>query len=50
MNLVVLPLSALPPGKITLGNALLDSGILAVMIGLPVSLSASGYYGKTRIA
>jgi hypothetical protein len=46
MNLVVLPLSALPPGKITLGNALVDSGILAVMIGLPVSLSASGYYDK----
>src|SRR5580704_15904195 len=39
MNLVVLPLSALPPGKITVGKALLDASILAVMIGVPVSLS-----------
>ena len=38
MSLVVLPLSALPSRKITIGNALLDSLILAVMIGLPVSL------------
>ena len=49
MNLVVLPLSALPPGKITLQNALLDSLILAVMIGLPVSISASAYYRKARV-
>jgi hypothetical protein len=48
MNLVVLPLSALPPGKLTFGRALLDSAILAVMIGLPVSLSASSYYGEGR--
>jgi hypothetical protein len=46
MNLVVLPLSALPSRTITLGNALLDALILAVMIGLPVSLSARAYYGK----
>lgn len=46
MSLVVLPLSALPSRKITIGNALLDSLILAVMIGLPVSLSARAYYGK----
>jgi hypothetical protein len=46
MSLVVLPLSALPARKITIGNALLDSLILAVMIGLPVSLSARAYYGK----
>jgi hypothetical protein len=49
MNLVVLPLSALPPGKITVGKALLDASILAVMIGLPVSLSAGAYYGKARL-
>jgi hypothetical protein len=46
MNLIVLPLSALPPGTITIGKALLDGSILAVMIGLPVSMSASAYYGK----
>jgi hypothetical protein len=40
MNLIVLPLSALPPGAITIGNALLGGSILAVMIGLPVSFSA----------
>jgi hypothetical protein len=48
MSLVVLPLSALPSRKITIGNALLDSLILAVMIGLPVSLSARAYYGKGK--
>lgn len=44
MNLIVLPLSALPPGAIRPGKALLDCLILAVMIGLPASLSASAYY------
>lgn len=44
MNLVVLPLSALPPGTFNPGRALQDSLILAVMIGLPVSLSAGAYY------
>jgi hypothetical protein len=48
MSLVVLPLSALPSRKITIGNALLDSLILAVMIGLPVSLSARAYHGKGK--
>jgi hypothetical protein len=48
MSLVVLPLSALPSRKITIGNALSDSLILAVMIGLPVSLSARAYYGKGK--
>jgi len=47
MNLVVLPLSALPPSKLDPGKALLDASILAVMIGLPVSLSARAYYGET---
>jgi hypothetical protein len=49
MNLVVLPLSALPPSKIRIGNALLDSLILAVMIGLPVSLSARHLAPRDRI-
>jgi hypothetical protein len=44
MNLVVLPLTALPPSKLEPGRALLDASILAVMIGLPVSLSARAYY------
>lgn len=48
MNLVVLPLSALPPGTITIGNALKDGCILAVMIGLPSALSASAYYDKQK--
>jgi hypothetical protein len=39
MNVLILPLTALPPGTITISSALLESGILAVMIGLPVSLS-----------
>lgn len=40
MNLVVLPLSALPSGSVDLGKALIDALILSVAIGLPVSLSA----------
>ncbi len=44
MNLIVLPLSALPPGTIKPGNALLDCLILAAMIGLPCAISASAYY------
>ena len=44
MNLVVLPLSALPAGTIKPGKAILDALILVVMIGLPASLSASAYY------
>ena len=40
MNLVVLPLSALPTGNFDLGKALIDALILSVAIGLPVSMSA----------
>jgi hypothetical protein len=50
MNLIVLPLSALPPGTITIGKALQGGSILAVMIGLPVSLGASSYYREARPA
>lgn len=46
MNLIVLPLSALPRGTITPGKAILDASILAVTIGLPASLSASAFYRK----
>ncbi len=46
MNLIVLPLSALPGSTITIGGALLGGSILAVMIGLPASLSASAYWGS----
>lgn len=46
MTFIVLPLTALPPGTVTLKKALVDAGILAVMIGLPVSLSARAYYDK----
>jgi hypothetical protein len=48
MNLIVLPLSALPDSTIKIGSALLDGAILAVMIGLPASLSASTYYGVKK--
>jgi len=44
MNLVVLPLSALPSPKLDPGRAVEDALILAIMIGLPVSLSARAYY------
>jgi hypothetical protein len=40
MTLIVLPLSALPPATFNLQKALVAAGILVVMIGLPVSLSA----------
>jgi hypothetical protein len=48
MNLIVLPLSALPASQITFGDALLSGSILAVMIGLPSALSASAYYDKLK--
>ncbi|HEY4109619.1 hypothetical protein [Puia sp.] len=48
MNLVVLPLSALPSATVNIEKALLDAVLLGVVIGLPVSLSASRYYGDAR--
>jgi hypothetical protein len=45
MNLIVLPLSALPPSTIDLGGALKAGLILSIAIGLPVSLSARASYG-----
>jgi hypothetical protein len=50
MNLVVLPLSALPPTTINFGDALKAGLILSIAIGLPVSLSARAYYGVARPA
>ncbi|HTR29673.1 MAG TPA: hypothetical protein VMH27_10410 [Puia sp.] len=46
MNVIVLPLSALPPRPINWKGAPLDLLILAVMIGLPSAISASAYYRK----
>jgi hypothetical protein len=48
MNLIVVPLSALPSSTVTIGAALLDAALLGVVIGVPVSLSARAYYGKLR--
>lgn len=48
MNLVVLPLSALPPATIVVWRALLDAALLGVVIGIPVSLSARANYGDVR--
>lgn len=48
MNLIVLPLSALPSSTVSIEKALLDAFLLGVVIGLPVSLSASAYYGQPR--
>jgi hypothetical protein len=50
MNLVVLPLSALPPPTVNFGNALKAGLILTVAIGLPVSLSARASYAAARPA
>ena len=46
MNLIVLPLSALPGPVYTLQGVLIGAGVLMVMIGLPVSLMADSYYKK----
>ena len=43
MNVIVLPLSALPPVPINWKGAPLDSLILAVTIGIPASLSVNTY-------
>jgi hypothetical protein len=50
MNLAVLPLSALPPGKLTFGSSVTEALILVVAIGLPVSLSARAYYNNLPTA
>jgi hypothetical protein len=46
MNLVVLQLSALPAPVYKLQGIIVGASVLMVMIGLPISLSASNYYKK----
>ena len=48
MNLVVLPLSRLPRGRLDAGRAAVDALILAVMIGLPVVFSARAYFSGRK--
>ena len=43
MNLIVLPLSALPKGSFTLSGVLIGAGILMVCIGLPIALIVRRY-------
>ena len=47
MNLVVVPLSHATSRPITLSNALINTGILIICIGIPVSYIARTYYRKT---
>jgi hypothetical protein len=46
MNLAIVPLSHVASRPITLSNALINTGILIVCIGIPVSYIAHAYYRK----
>ena len=46
MNLAVVPLSHVASRPITLSNALINTGILIICIGIPVSYIAHAYYRK----
>ncbi len=46
MNLVVVPLSHVASRPVTLSNALINTGILILCIGIPVSYIAHAYYRK----
>ncbi|WP_160718129.1 DUF1440 domain-containing protein [Chitinophaga solisilvae] len=52
MNLLVIPLSQIPPRPFRLGNAVIGMLIIMVMIGLPIGLLAGRYYkraGATKV-
>jgi hypothetical protein len=46
MNLVVVPMTQVPRGPITLESALLNMAILMVCIGLPISFIVHRYYSS----
>ena len=48
MNLVVVPISAVPQGPFKLKNAAIAATILMFCIGLPISLIIGKYYSKDR--
>lgn len=49
MNLIVLPLSMIPPRPFNPKNAMAGALILMLMVGLPISLSAHNYFKKAKI-
>jgi hypothetical protein len=44
MNLVVVPLSNVPPQPFALGNALINVAILIICMGIPLAVMANGKY------
>ena len=48
MNVVILPLTKLPPRPFNPENALINALILMVLVGLPISISAHHYFRKVR--
>ncbi len=49
MNLVVVPLSNVPPQPFALGNALINVAILVLCMGIPLAVMANGtFVGKRR--
>ena len=48
MNLVVVPLSAIPTRPFNLENALINAAILVVCIGLPLSFLAASFYRRNQ--
>lgn len=49
MNMLVLPLTKLPPRPFEAQNAIINALILMVLVGLPISISAHHYFKKTWI-
>ena len=48
MTFVVLPLTKLPPGTFVFQKAIVGWLILAVVVGIPISISASRYYKTSK--
>jgi len=48
MNLVVIPLSRVPPSPVTLSGVVTGAFVLIICIGLPISFMANKYYHKSN--
>jgi hypothetical protein len=48
MNLLVLPLSKLPPAPLQFQSSIIGMLIIMVMVGLPIAISAYDYYTTQR--
>lgn len=47
MNLIMIPLSSIPPRPFTVTNAMINIAILMICVGIPLSFMANAYYKKS---